>query len=380
MKRWILFLLSIFLLCGCSANQHTAPIPASEPTAAPILPVIDAPEISTDIPFEFISVTVPATMETYAAEDGTPLFAYMGQHIEIIHPDASLADTIILDFLNRVDKVMPDVQATYTAALETYDPEAAWYPYFYHILYHPTRIDNDVLSLSGVQSSYSGGVHGNSFAVAANYDMMTGDVLTWGSIMHEDATKDDFIQIILEKLKEREDEDFLFDDYEESVNRRFMVDENLYEDFYFTTTGLCFYFSSYEIAPYASGMITVEIPYEELPGLIYDGYFPAEREQIQGNICTAPMHSIDLEQFENMVEVKLSESEDAIVIYPEGTVEDIRITVNGDGQSVPSYTVFASPKMTDSDAIILYVLESEIPDITIHYYSGSSIVEQQLTV
>jgi hypothetical protein len=93
--------------------------------------------------------------------------------------------------------------------------------------------------------------------------------------MHPDASKEDFITIILEKLSQIAEESDLFQGYEDGVRSRLGGDENLYEDFYFTSTGLCFYFAPYEIAPYASGIITVEIPYSELTGLIYDGYFLA---------------------------------------------------------------------------------------------------------
>ena len=245
-------------------------------------------------------------------------------------------------------------------------------PYFYQIIYSPTRIDHGVLSLYGIQNSYSGGMHGSKSCTAANYDLMTGDTLTLGSIMHMDADKEDFIERILKQLDVIAEEYYLYDDYEEGVRNRLDGDENLYEDFYFTTTGLNFFFSPYEIAPYSSGIITVEIPYSDLPGLIYDGYFPAERQLIEGSMRSGSFMDTDMEQFDNMAEVNLVAGEEIIVAYPEGSVEDIRITIPGNGMNMPDYTVFAAFEMSDKDAVVISLPEESMDGILISYYSGSN--------
>ena len=165
----------------------------------------------------------------------------------------------------------------------------------------------------------------------------------------------------------------------DGVRSRLDGDENLYEDFFFTTTGLSFFFSPYEIAPYASGIITVEIPYNELPGLIYDGYFPAEREQIYGSMHTGSFMSTDMEQFDNMAEVTLVTGEEIMVVYPEGRVEDIRIVLPGDGINVPEYTVFAAFEMSDKDAVVISLSKEMIDGITITYSSGDTSVSIPLS-
>jgi hypothetical protein len=218
-------------------------------------------------------------------------------------------------------------------------------PYFYQVIYSPSRIDHGVLSLSGTQNIYSGGTHGALSCVSVNYDLTTGDILTLGSIMHMDATKEQFIQIIIEKLASQAEELQLFAGFEDGVYQRLGGDENLYEDFFFTTTGLNFYFAPYEIAPYAAGVINVEIPYHELTGLIYDGYFPAEREEVHGRSTSTAFEDTDMVQFNSMAEVALTPGESTVVVYPDGKVEDIRIVTPGDGMSIPEYTVFAAFEM-----------------------------------
>ena len=371
MRKLIALMLCSLFIAGCSNVQYT------EPTMAPIAPVTEAEanantnrNIETA---ELISVSVPSVIEKYYHEDGTELFSYMGQHMQMIHPDVTVADKIILDFLNRVDTVQQDVESIHSESILSYDLTETWYPYYFHIVYSPTRIDRDVLSLTGTKSSFGGSSLGITTQISVNYDMLTGDILTWGSIMHENATKDDFVTLILEKLDDCKDEYYLFDDYKALASLRFECDENFYEDFYFTNTGLAFYFSPYEIAPNASGTVTVEIPYEELPGILHDSYFPAERDTVQGTMHHMALSDANLEQYENMTEVTISSEGITLLIAPEGSVEDIRITMAGDGRNIPEYTIFASPAMSDKDAIVLQASQEQLKDITIYYNSDGSM-------
>ena len=367
MKKLItISLCFLILLAGCADNTEiTGTIP-------PIIPeeIISTTEDETMT--ALAAVTVPANTESYCLEDGTEIFSYTAQHMNLIFPNAAVADKVTLEFLNRVDATKSEADSILSVAQIEYGDTDNWFPYFYRVLYSPTRIDQGVLSLFGTQNSYNGSIHGGLSGISVSYDMATGDVLTLGSIMHQNATKDDFINLVCEKLKDIASVYYLFDDFEIGVHARLGGDENLYEDFYFTKTGLNFYFSPYEIAPYASGIITVEIPYEELAGLIYDGYFPDERESIQGNMKSATFMSTDMTQFNNMAEVMLSNENELYVVYPEGTVEDVTITMPGDGMSIPDYTIFAASEMSDRDAIVLNVPAETIHDIVISYFSNGS--------
>ena len=188
--------------------------------------------------------------------------------------------------------------------------------------------------------------------------------------LHKDATVDQFIDLIITKLRNDATTLQLFEDFEEGVYSRLGGDENLYEDFYFTTTGLEFYFAPYEIAPYSAGIITVTIPYEDLPGLIYDGYFPAERELSSGTVYTGLFMDTDMTQFNNMAEVNLSAGDEIFVAYPEGNVEDIRITISGDGTNFPEYTVFAALEMSPNNAVVLSAPEDITARMSIQYVSS----------
>ncbi len=383
-KVCAMLLCLVILLSGCGIQQESSqPIKPEED----ILPTVPEETPSTSLaepeevfaPTELLAVSVPAVTDVFNADDGTEIFSYTSQHMQFIFPDAEIAEKVILDFLNRVDSGSINAVNILDAAKNDYNPAKPWTPYFYQTLYSPTRIDRGVLSLLGTQSSYSGGMHGNTNCVAANYDLTTGDILTLGIIMHMDANKDAFIQIISDKLAVLKDEYNLYDDFEDGVSARLNGDENLYEDFYFTMTGLCFFFSPYEIAPYSSGIITVEIPYSELPGLIYDGYFPAERQQIFGSMRTDKFANLDMNQFNNMAELRLSDGKETMVIYPEGTVEDIRINICADRVNRTEYTAFAACQMSGQDAVVIRLSENNMNSISVSYFSGETTVSVSLS-
>ena len=385
MKIIAILLCFAVLLIGCGVQQESIePVPPEGETIANVQEVAPS-ETETEpepeevmLPTELLAVSVPAVSDVFEADDGTEIFSLTSLHMQFIFPDASIAEKVILDFLNRVDSGRANAENLRNAALFDYQPEMSWTPYFYQTLYSPTRIDRGVLSLFGIQHSYCGGIHGNMNCIAANYDLTTGDVLTLGSIMHMDADKDTFIQIISNKLAEKQEEYQLYDDFQVGVLTRLNVDENLYEDFYFTPSGLCFFFSPYEIAPYSSGIITVEIPYSELPGLIYDGYFPEERQEIFGSMLSDSFSAMDMDQFNNMAELNLSNDGESIVVYPDGSVEDIRIDVCADGVSRPKYTAFAAYQMSNQDAIVIHTSEDLMNSITISYFSGSTTITTSL--
>lgn len=384
MKKLLLYLICLgFLLSGCTQDTKDTQIQPTESEPVATIATAEVTEVTeiveeNDAVTELYAVSVPATTQQTIRDDGTELFSFTSQHIQLILPDASVAEKVELDFLNRVDIARLAADGVLASAQNDYIYNSSWYPYSYQILYSPTRIDHGVLSMFGIQSSYSGGLHANKNCVSVNYDLMTGDILTLGSIMHAEATTEDFIDLVLEKLQGNIDAYNLYSDYESGVRNRLGGDENLYEDFYFTPTGLNFYFSPYEIAPYSSGVITVEIPYNELPGLIYDGYFPAEREQYSGSMYAEPFDISNSSRFNNMAEIHLANGASSYVIYPEGTVEHICVNISGDNRSMPEYTVFAAFEMSDRDAIVIDLEEEMFERITIRYASNQSMCEISL--
>lgn len=375
MKRILVLMLSVIslLLCACTPQPEAKIQQGSQPQVEATLAPVETSEVPVvnEDNAPFLAVSVPMTTDYFYADDSTELFSHSYQYMKLSFPDEEVVQKVTVDFLNRVDAGQKDAQNIQEMAEESFAQSSQWIPYFYRVIYNPTRIDYSVLSLYGMQNSYSGGMHGDMSGIAANYDMLTGDVLTFGSIMHADADKEDFIQVVLSKLSEIADTYYLYEDYEVAVRQRLSGDENLYEDFYFTTTGLNFFFSPYEIAPYSSGIIAVEIPYNELVGLLYEDYFPVTHNSAGGKMELDVYADIPIDQFNSIIEVNLEGNEELYILHSKGVVKDVQISVAGDHATVPEYTAFLAYELTDYDAVVLQLAENGTKYLNISYLSNS---------
>lgn len=370
-KIYILFVMCIVcFLSACTSSEPLPTITESNP------PITETQEIPTETTQAFsqqhmAAISVPATTESLTSSDGTILFQYTYQNISLILQDPEVADKVIIDFLNRIDSTRVLADETAQMAQAAYNSSDTWIPYLYHVIFNPTRIDHDVLSLFGTNVLYSGAFHPDRTCLSANYDLITGDVLTLASIMSISATTDDFCQLVLEGLSEMSEGNYLYNNYSDTVKQRFMTDASQDEAWYFSQSGLCFYFAPYEIAPYSSGVISVEIPYEKLSGLIHDAYFPAERDATEGTVNVIPFEQADLKTFSQIAEVMESKDGNMYLAYTDTSVQDIRIIVSN---AANSYTIFAAYGLTPGDAIVVQANEETLSNMVIAYKSSGKSV------
>lgn len=369
----VLAILAVFSFAGCKNDDNPAVVtdPVTEP---PVSSVVTEPNENTDVTPVYenmYTVSLPVTEDAHNAEDGTLIFTYSYQTISPVHQDREVADKIILNFTDRIEKSRVDSQSILNLAKAQYTPGSNFSPLSYQIQYDVTRVDQGVLSLFGsvLQTSNSAGA--NRSLVAANYDMVTGDVLTVGSILYHIDTKDDLAQLVIDELKQREDI-ILFDEYPETVKARFEQDESIDEDFYFSNVGLCFYFAPYEIAPRSSGTIIVEIPYNKLTGIIADAYFPAERTHTVGTISCEVFQEIHWEQYEQFPEVVATPNATKLLLTTDSAVQDVRIfqlvLPEDSMMQAQAKNIFAANVLAKENAIIFEAdLESATTDYMISY-------------
>lgn len=124
----------------------------------------------------------------------------------------------------------------------------------------------DILSIEFNAYEYWGGAHGTNAVYALMFDIPNQKQIMFSDVFNED--KLDILQeIISAKLIELNDagEVDLFNDYYDSIDAVF--NENAY-NFYLTKDGVSFIFNQYLVAPYASGIFTVDIDYDELEGIV----------------------------------------------------------------------------------------------------------------
>ena len=320
-----------------------------------------------------ITVSVPVSSEDFTADDNTVIFRVVTQNMRLVMQDPDVADRIIVDFLNRIDHITGTHEETLQQAQNAYRPSDAWVPYLCSITYAPQRIDQCVLSLYGSNVHFNGGAHAVLTSAAANYNMVTGDVLTLGSIITDESAVDKLCDLTIEKLNAVADVKYLRDGFEETVKHRFSSDESYDEDWYFTATGLCFYFDQYAIAPYASGVITAEIPYTELTGIIDDAFFPPELEECSGTVMTESVESTDMTQYTRISEVILDAEAPMYLVYCNKTVQNLRITLN-DAELGSGYTIFAAQALESTDAVIIQANPSVFHQLDISYTSGGQTI------
>lgn len=379
MKKFIAIILALSLtttIMGCSRKpkkdqQSPEPSISNQDPTSPSTPA-DPTAPTESFNETMVAVSVCATTTNKSAEDGTVLFKRTTQKMNLVLHKPEVAEKIIIDFLTRIDSTNQPAAEIEAMATSAYKNNSNWIPYFYHLAYSPARIDKTVLSLYGDKVIYSGTAHPDRFRVSASYDLDTGDVLTLASIMTTEAKTDDFCKLVLEGLSTRAEGDYLYENYAEVVKQRFNTDASLDEAWYFTGNGLCFYFVPYEIAPYSSGVITVEIPYEKLQGLVYPTYIPAKRATATGNVVITDFSETDIDKFSHIAELIMDQTGNMYMVYSEGNVQDVQITFTDlDG----SYTVFAANCLTAGDAIMVQANDSMLLKMELSYRSGGETVK-----
>ncbi len=329
-------------------------------------------------------VSMPISRVDASTEDYTTIFEYTYQTMVLTVPDVDVAKRIIVDFQTRMYEYHANAESLYEQARLDYTGASNWVPYNYRVLFSPTRIDQGVLSLCGEKVQYSGTSHSSRIALSASYDMVTGDVLTLGSILYHLDSKDELCNLVLNKLNEIRDSAALYENYEDTVRAAFDGDESINEAFYFTTTGLCFYFAPYEIAPYSSGTVIVSIPYEQLTGIIGDQFFPVERQRSSGYIEAHLFSEDDYAQYEQFAEITTDAGGEKILLYTAGVVNNISIrsgTWNEEGTSfITESIIFMANVLNPTDAIVLetYIPDAD-PNLLLTYESGGTTYNRFIT-
>lgn len=133
-------------------------------------------------------------------------------------------------------------------------------------------LNNDLLNVEAMGYFYGfGAAHPNSFQSTKYIDIRTGEVLTVESLFMDDL---DWRMAIVKEIDRQfmADEDaYLFIDKAEPESDRLDAFYGAHFEMTFGPEAISVYFSVYEIAPYAAGIPTYEIPYEVL-----EGYFNRE--------------------------------------------------------------------------------------------------------
>jgi len=323
-------------------------------------------------------VSLPVITET--EKNGTTTLSYYSYPgLSLVLPDADVAEVVKLDLMNRIGSTATAAQAIHEAAKRDYSNQSDWYNYYMDVSYGVERLDQNVLSLFGTESTFDGSPSSTTIGVSANYDLSTGTSLTLKSIMFPDFSADVLTDLIIEGLAEY-DTASLLPGYEEVIEQMFSTNVPV-ESWYFSSTGLCFYFAPYEIAPQSMGIIYSHIPYTSLNGLMKEAYFPMDDLVYAGTVSISPLDELDsevLESFEQFGELTIGEGGTKYLLTADGSVLNLRI-YEATTDNAPGKTLHASAGMGPGNAVLLD-LPSEITTLQVSFESNGETILTSFSV
>lgn len=349
-------------LYGCQQPPVETTVPSTAPTVPEALPTAPVPDMT--------AVSLTPVVEKKLVENGDLLCTITYQTPAIHMDDLANASLIYEDLLARIAKYKEESEDILAKANELYSPDSPWDPYSFSCIYTPARMDGSIISLSGKTSSYAGGVHPNHWLISVTYDAATGKVLSLLDILDSAAGLDHLNQYVLDTLSNLGEDYFLYSDYMQVVTSHFTPGNPSFGSWYFTNTGLALYFSTYEIAPYATGDIVIEVPYKDLEGVLNDAYLPTQEIAASGELLIAEKETAV--SFLQTVTLTLGSGGRHVLLYTDGILSDFSVqegTWSADGTIFfVNSTLFHANRMTVTDAIRLTApVPRESPTIRISY-------------
>lgn len=232
-----------------------------------------------------VSVTFEENTDEIKAEDGTLLLENStSMPVVTIEGTDEIAAKINADIetyynLSSDEETLEMAKSDYEASQA--DENGGWFHgYAQSVTADVTRVDDKVLALELTAYSDTGGAHGNYGVIAKNYDLKTGELISFDDLSEDyaafHATALDYIVNLAATPAYQER---LFGPTKEDL------DSALFEEghWIFTQSGISFMSDPYVLGPYAAGEIYFRLPYEKAYDLglkddyRYNGAFMEER-------------------------------------------------------------------------------------------------------
>lgn len=395
-KLKCLMLIIALMLCGCSAKAdnaadclENAPVPAeafdaesSERTGGAGEAVDGSSETNAEQSEKqadpLIWVSLSRLTDAVTADDGTKLFTCQG-YFPVFRTSDTDTDLWLEEQVNGAAKrTLDSAELTKEHALADYNNRAdeaddRFYAYSFYSSVNAERLDNRVLSVLQINSTYSGGAHPNYAQIAYNLDLEHLTQLSLADVLQTGKERD-ILERVLGELERRlsDLENFgLFADYRSTVESYFEAPE-LTPYWYFTIDGLTIFFNCYDIAPYSAGIIKVEFPYDSLYGVLKAEYFPDASEAGEGS-------AVLLDTPEGRIALPVASEGNLFYLCAEGILYDIRVhqlsSWLNDDVPVVGQMLFAANRLTAGEAVELSQSgEASLAEYLISYHTGDGSV------
>lgn len=261
----------LFLSAGCARKAE--PTPQAENSAAPCATA--EPE-ETKSPRDNITIDIITSSEDYKDDDGEILLSFSGASASVtINDNTAAADLINASLTSEYDALITQTGDYVSLAENEYHAYKAgqssyWNSYYFARNIAVGRSDSKVISLLFTDDYYLGGAHGGASSFARNYAAETGKALTLADLAED---KETLISVMIPYLLRLTQKPGFADGLswaDEDTFRSIIADGS----WYFLETGIVIICNEYSIGPYVIGTNYLEVPYEELSGILRDKWLP----------------------------------------------------------------------------------------------------------
>ncbi len=378
----VLFIMCLILTSGCGAGglsegRTSGPAmgnggPPDRGTDSSVKEKAAGRQETTDRP-----VIEKAAIYTREADDNNEIVFVDGRH-ERVRISADSRDHY-RKLSDALDRIMEKEDANYNDLVKEYREMREEYakdgmggdtPNMIKDQFFVRRADKDVLSLLERSFSYAGGAHGDTGFFTVNLDARTGQ-----EIRLEDVIKDrDLLREALKKelLEKYGKNTFFFEEMDDNIKSILEEKDGIKCDWTLDPQGITFYYSDYDIAPYAAGTQNVTLLYSSHEDLFTDKYRPAKGEGYISGFFDYDEFSVDADGNGKTgpVSVDYSYGDDPDII------EGFEVTAGGNTVAIDDLYCFEISQYivhTSSGKTFLYVWTTEENDwMTIYLYDISS--------
>ncbi len=229
----------------------------------------DEQEVSVFVAPTKVSVAYSEDSREQTAEDGTILITESTSLPTVtIEGAADIADKINADLTGRLNP-SSDSSPDFKELEEYYetvkgDSEYSFIPYEEQINVKTTRKDDSVVSFEAVYYSYTGGAHANYASIGLNYDVRTGEPISFDELSDDpEAFHAAALSYLADLSKTPTYAEKMYPPDIAASEPDFESVLFSEDKWFFSNSGLVFISDPYALGPFASGTIYFTIPYSD---------------------------------------------------------------------------------------------------------------------
>lgn len=307
---------------------------------------------------------------TYSDDDGEPLLLEMDT-ATTFYAQCEIQSLWVNDILSDLETT----ESNYGKELLGYARQDRqtfpdhFYCYSHYVTRGVARHDTRVISLLSQTMVYSGGAHPTTVQTAYNLDMQELTILSLEDVIDSDACEA-LKTLVLNRVEDKFttiSDVVLFDDYQSVISEALTYGE-MTPYWYFNDQGLVIFFNQYELAPYAAGIIKVELEYGQLEGIVKEDFLPESTDGEEISLSVAE----ERDSLRNVYDVTLGYG-DTIYLSFSGTAQQVQLSeVNLVEQTAVSSTMLFSANYLNGETALAVTGDPD-PEKTyaVTYHTGT---------